>query len=103
MLINGLLYHLWESPFGDAMVKQLILPRSLRQETLQELHDTPNSWTFGGFQDTGHIKERFYWVQCQHDVQEWCRKCDVCAQKRGPPKKPKTPLGNIMLNSLWST
>ena len=27
------------------------------------------------------VRERFYWVQCGCDVQEWCRNCDVCAQR----------------------
>ena len=31
-LYSGVLYRLWETPSGDAIVKQLILPKSLRSE-----------------------------------------------------------------------
>jgi len=43
-LLNGVLYRLWETPSGDAITKQLILPEALRKEVLQQLH---NSQTAG--------------------------------------------------------
>ena len=83
-LFNGVLYSLWKTPSGDATVKQLILPKSLRSEVLQQLHDTQTAWHLGVAKTLSHVRERLNWVQCWRDVQEWCRNCDLCGQKWGP-------------------
>ena len=45
------------------------------------------------------VGKRFYWVQCQQGVREWCRNCDLCAQKRGPQKKIKAPMAKYNVGS----
>ena len=80
-------------------MKQLVLPRSLRQEVLQELHDTRTAGHLGRAKTLGRIRQRFYWVQCRKDVQDWCRNCDLCAQKRGPQKKIKAPMRKYIVGS----
>ena len=98
-VFNGVLYRLWETPSGDATVKQLILPKSLRTEVLQQLHDTQTAGHLGVAKTLSRVRERFYWVQCRRDVQEWCRNCDLCAQKRGPQKKIKAPMAQYNTGS----
>ena len=98
-LYNGVLYRLWETPSGDAIVKQLILPKSLRSEVLQQLHNTQTAGHLGVAKTLSRVRERFYWVQCQQDVREWCRNCDLCAQKRGPQKKIKAPMAKYNVGS----
>ena len=89
----GCWYPLCETLSGDATIKQLVLPRSLRSEALQQLHSTPTAGHLGDVKTLGRIQERFYWVQCRHCVQEWCCNCELCAQIRGPPNKQiKAPL-----------
>ncbi len=39
-IVGGVLYRLWETPSGDAVIQHLVLPESLRAEVLRELHDT---------------------------------------------------------------
>ena len=43
----------------------------------------------------GRLKERFYWPGHHNDVQEWCRNCVVCAQRKSPSTKPRAPLQPI--------
>ena len=86
-IFNGVLYRLWETSSGDAVIKQVILPKSLRPQVLQQLHNTKTAGHLGIFKTLGRVRQRFYWVQCRRDVQEWCHNCDVCAQKRGPQKE----------------
>uniref|UniRef100_H3AH72 Gypsy retrotransposon integrase-like protein 1 n=1 Tax=Latimeria chalumnae TaxID=7897 RepID=H3AH72_LATCH len=38
------------------------------------------------------LRERFYWVHCQQDVRSWCRKCDICAARKGPTRRVQAPL-----------
>ena len=98
-IFHGVLYRLWETPSGDATVRQLVLPKSLRREVLQELHNAPTSGHLGMAKTLSRVRERFYWLQCRRDVQEWCRSCDLCAQKRGPQRKPKAPLRTYNVGS----
>ena len=98
-VFEGVLYRLWETPSGDDVVKQLILPKSLRQGVLQQLHDARTAGHLGIAKTLGRVRQRFYWVQCRKDVQEWCRNCDLCAQKRGPQKKIKAPMGKYNVGS----
>lgn len=46
-MCNGVLYGLWKTLSGDATVKQLVLPLSLRLEALQQLHNIPASGHLG--------------------------------------------------------
>ena len=93
------MYRLWETPSGDATIRQLVLPKSLRSEVLQQLHNAPTAGHLGTAKTLGRARERFYWVQCRRDIQEWCRNCDLCPQKRGPPRKVKAPLKTYNVGS----
>lgn len=35
------------------------------------------------------IRELFYWAQTLEDVQSWCKSCNLCASRKGPPQKPR--------------
>ena len=83
-LIDGVLYRDWETPAGDRVVKQLILPKVFRQEVLSQLHNSITGGHLGVNKTLGKVRERFYWVQCRKDVTQWCRNCDLCASRRGP-------------------
>ena len=70
-VINGVLYRLWETPAGHLGIAKTL----------------------------GRVRERFYCVQCRCDVQDWCRKCDVCARRRGPHKKTRAPMAKYNVGS----
>ena len=98
-ICNGVLYRLWESPTGDSTCKQIVLPKSLREDVLQSLHNAPSAGHFGVAKTLGRIRERFYWVQCRKEVKEYVQNCDVCAQRRGPPRKIRAPLQTYLTGS----
>ena len=83
---------LWETPAGDATVPQLLLPKKLREEVLHQLHNTVTSGHLGVSKTLGRVRERFYWVGCQRDVQDWCRSCDACASRKGPSRNIRAPM-----------
>lgn len=91
-LEQGLLVRLWETPSGDSVVKQIVVPKALQKRVLECLHGTIPTGHFGVAKTLGRVKEQFYWVKSRQDVQEWCEKCDICARKRGPPRKPKAAM-----------
>ena len=92
-LVDGVLYRDWETPVGDKVIKQLVLPQKYRREVLMQLHNSVSGGHLGVSKTLGKVRERFYWVQCRKDVQSWCRNCDLCASKRGPQRKVCAPMG----------
>ena len=59
-LEEGMLFRQWETPAGDRIVKQLVLPRTLQFQILHELHSTPTAGHLGVAKTLGRIRERFY-------------------------------------------
>ena len=84
---EGLLYRLWETPAGHCSIKQLILPRKLWEDVLQQLHSSPTAGHLGVNKTPGRIHESFYWVQCSKDVCTFCKNYDLCLSQRSPMRK----------------
>ena len=93
LLQEGVLYRLWETPAGDRSIRQLVLPKDLRAEVLQQLHSSPTAGHLGVNKTLGRVRERFYWVQCSKDVRTFCKNCDMCSSRRGPVRQRRAPLG----------
>ncbi|MDA8002457.1 MAG: hypothetical protein MPL62_14355, partial [Alphaproteobacteria bacterium] len=70
-LENGVLYRKWETTAGDTTLLQLVVPKELQEHVLKQLHGTRTARHFGVSKTLGHVKERFYWVDCRRDVQDW--------------------------------
>ena len=68
---DGLVFRLWETPAGGATVPQLLLPKQFRQEVLHQLHNTITTGHLGVSKTLGRVREQFYWIGCQSDVQDW--------------------------------
>ncbi|KAJ8953809.1 hypothetical protein NQ318_006657 [Aromia moschata] len=83
-LRDGLLHRKWESPDGVSAVYQLVLPKARVHQVLEELHNSPSGGHFGVTRTLARVRDRFYWVNCRRDVEEWCKKCDLCSAKKGP-------------------
>ena len=69
-----------------------IVPRKLRPDVLKEYHDVVTSGHFGTKKTLQRLRQRFYWVGMRHDVNEWCRTCEVCCAKKGPKSAKRAPL-----------
>ena len=73
---------LWHATTGPAIIPQW-----------------PNSWSSWCRQTLGHIRDRFYWVRCSKDVKNYCRKCDLCAFRRGPARKIRAPFSQYNIGA----
>ena len=98
-LFDGVLYRLWENSTGDLATKQLVVPKSLRPSVLHLLHNLPTSGHMGVAKTTKRVRERLYWVNVRRDVYNWCKNCDMCVSRRGPPKKIRVPLAQYNVGS----
>ena len=91
-LREGVLYRQWESASGDKEHWQLIVPQSLKDDVLRQVHDSPTAAHLGKKKTLGRLRERFFWSGCDRDVRRWCRECDLCASRKGPSKRPRAPM-----------
>ena len=91
-LREGVLYRRWESVSGDKEHWQLIVPQSLKDDVLRQVHDSPTAAHLGKKKTLGRLRERFFWSGCDRDVRRWCRECDLCASRKGPSKRPRAPM-----------
>ena len=91
-VLNGVLYRRWESDAGDATQWQLVVPQSLRDQVLREMHDAKTAGHLGVTKMLGRVKHRFYWHKCSQDVKDWCCRCDSCAARKPPQEKPRSAM-----------
>ncbi|KAJ8957649.1 hypothetical protein NQ318_017541 [Aromia moschata] len=83
-LRDDLLHRKWESPDGVSVVYQLVLPKARIHQVLEELHSSPSGGHFGVTRTLARVRDRFYWVNCRRDVEEWCKRCDLDWDKLVP-------------------
>ena len=86
-LDNGLLCRRWEEADSRHHRKLPIVPAALQEEVLRQLHDNPMSGHFGRAKTFQRVRERFYWKGCRKDVNDWCRRCDLCSARKGPKRR----------------
>ena len=96
---DGALTRRWESDDGKEKNWKIVLPRSLRQNILEELHSSNTGCHLGMNKLLHKTQQRFHWVGLTADVRSFIRKCTVCAQLKNPPKKKRAPLQQYRVGS----
>ncbi|CAB4041567.1 Hypothetical predicted protein, partial [Paramuricea clavata] len=98
-LKNNVLYRKWESSDGTDIRLQLVVPNSLKQPILTQLHNHVTAGHFGVTKTVERIRQKFYWVNCRSDVQLWCGRCSLCSSRKGPTPQRKAPLGKYLVGT----
>ncbi len=91
------LYHLdkGRARSRNEVRKQLVIPRSLKDEVMYSMHEEPMSGHLS-FQKTYlRIKHRYFWVGMYSEIEKWCASCIDCATKKTPRNLTKSPLQPI--------
>ncbi|UYV69000.1 K02A2.6-like, partial [Cordylochernes scorpioides] len=86
---NGLLKRVWESADGRSTKMQLVVPEVKIPGVLREVHSGASGSHFGMTKTLRKVRERFYWVYCREDVENWCRRCTTCAASKGPQTRSR--------------
>ena len=75
-VVDRVLWRNFKDDPGSDSRKQLIVPESLRDKVLQELH----AGVLSGQEKTSErLRKRFYWPGYEQDFQLWCQTCGTCA------------------------
>lgn len=78
---------------------QFIVPRSMRQEILYQMHDSLVSGHLGCKKTKEKILQRFYWYSLKDDVALYIQRCDICAADKKPTKTPRAPMGSLRVGA----
>jgi len=73
----------------------LVVPRVLVNEVLHLMHDAPSAGHLGVTNTIGKIRERFYWVGINRDVEDWCRRCEMRIKLKPPHRTGCVPLVSV--------
>ena len=92
---DGQLWRLYDNRTAQKEWLQLVIPSSLREEVLREIHQRVVSGHLGEQKMLHQIKERFYWPGMAKDVRNWCRTCASCATNKSPSTQACAPLQTI--------
>ena len=79
---------------------QYLVPRSLRDEIMQQQHSSLLGGHLGQKKTRGKIKKSFYWFGLREDVNAWVLKCDDCAATMKPSKAPRGPMGVMTVGAI---
>ena len=64
----------------------------MRWDAWSQLHEYPGGGHLGISKTLGKLRERFFWTGQSLDVKKWCEACNTCSAKKGPARKPRSPL-----------
>ena len=92
VLNNGVLCRKYFDTRTDTQFLQILLPKSLREEILTELHAHVTAGHLGSMKTMVKVKRRFYWYDYKEFIDSWCRRCLQCQSRSLPKLRPLAPM-----------
>lgn len=93
---KGLLYRIYMDPRQeDTEVKQLILPKKLRESVLEVAHDAILGGHLGTQKTLDRVRAHFHWPGITGDVTRYCQSCDICQRTIDKGRVGKAHLGKM--------
>ena len=92
---EGVLWRHYHTPSESHSWLQLIVPQSLQQVILKELHEGTGGGHLGQDKTLNKLKERYYWPGHFNAVRDWCQTCPECATRKSQAPRRCAPLGTI--------
>jgi transposase InsO family protein len=103
---NGLLFHIYyprgKGQKSERIIKQLAVPKSLRNDVLLSYHD---ALTGGhqGMERTYHaIRLKYFWPRMYSDIKYYCKSCLDCQESKRYHHGKKAPLHPIPVGGPFS-
>ena len=86
LLQDNVLYRRNLHPDGAELL--LVVPRHLRKDVLQELHDAPTSGHLGVSRTYDRVRRRVFWKGLYRSVRRYVAACDLCQRRKKPTTLP---------------
>ena len=84
---ENILYRKWVEIPSEQTSWLVIVPDGFKTQILKQVHGIHAGGHLGRTKTKSRVCRRFYWVHMGRDVQNWCRACDACTAKKGPPQR----------------
>ena len=94
-LRSDVLFRTFTKANGIDTYEQLVLPRSLKQDVLYQMHNSVTAGHMGVKKTKEKILTDFYWFKMKPDIALYIKRCDTCAADKKPQKRPKAPMGSL--------
>lgn len=101
VFLDNVLYHYYQprskrARHPDNYVKQLAVPRCLREDVLRSYHDSLAGGAHFGFERTYRaIQLKYYWPGMYQNVADYVRSCDQCQCAKKSTQNTHAPLVNM--------
>ncbi|CAK1599594.1 unnamed protein product [Parnassius mnemosyne] len=79
----------------------MVVPKAKVPDVLQLYRNVCSGGHLGIKRTLLKIQERFYWVHCRDDFEDWCRKCTSCANLKRPQTRSRGALKLYNVGSPW--
>ena len=83
----------------DRMVRQVVIPTSLRSTILTEFHDSLGHFAFDRTYNA--LKAKYYWPNMYRDVYEYTHSCDMCQRAKPHYHSKPAPLHPLPIESTF--
>ncbi|GFO17318.1 gypsy retrotransposon integrase-like protein 1 [Plakobranchus ocellatus] len=91
------MYRQYQDLGRNVDVKQVVLPKSLREYVMSVAHDSIAGAHLGIRRTKDKVLRNFYWTGVDDDVTRYCRSCDVCQRTVQKGTVPRVPLEKFPL------
>ncbi|CAG2224221.1 unnamed protein product [Mytilus edulis] len=93
---NGILFHHYyprgKGHLSDRVIKQLVVPKSLRNDVLLSYHDAIIAAHPGIDRTYNNIRMKYYWKRMYSDIEDYVKTCIECQQGKTNPHSKRAPL-----------
>ncbi|GFN97177.1 gypsy retrotransposon integrase-like protein 1 [Plakobranchus ocellatus] len=94
---RGILYRQYEDLGRNVDVKQVVLPKPLREYVISVAHDSITGAHLGIRRTKDKVLSNFYWPGVDADVARYCQSCGVCQRTVKKGTVPRVPLEKVPL------
>ena len=99
-VIDGVICHTYCPSPPSSSVTVPVIPPSLQQQVLHQMHDIPSAGHQGYLKTLSNLKEEAYWPGMAADVQKYCQGCSTC-QTSKLPSPTRAPMVNTPIGNPW--
>lgn len=107
IFLDNTLYHFYQPRSKKVsriqpILKQLAIPRCLREDVLRSYHDSIAEGAHLGIDRTYRaIQLKYFWPKMYQNVADYVRSCDACQRAKKNTNLPKPPLVNMPVEDTF--